>query len=104
MDIKKILVIFILVVAYSIFFWPTLYLYTNTAQNILVRINRITGDAYYFLGDGYWRKISNKENSIELGKSDRKEEKEYTVFKPIELEEEEKTINDIGFIIPSEEK
>lgn len=90
MDIKKILVIFLLVVAYSIFFWPTLYLYTNTAQNILVKINRITGDAYYFLGDGYWRKISHKENSIELGKSDEyepawspSEERKYI---PIELD------------------
>jgi len=102
MDIKKILVIFLLVVAYSIFFWPTLYLYTNTAQNILVKINRITGDAYYFLGDGYWRKISNKENSIELGKSTKKGEKEYTVFKPPESEEEEQTNSSYDYFIPPE--
>ena len=89
MDIKKILVVFLLVVVYSIFFWPTLYLYTSTAQNILVKINRITGDSYYFLGDGYWRKINYKENNVELGKSDKKEEKEYTIFKPLESGEKE---------------
>ena len=61
MDIKKILIIFLLVVVYSIFFWPTLYIHTNTAQNILVRINRITGEAYYFLGGDSWRKISQIE-------------------------------------------
>jgi hypothetical protein len=89
MDIKKILIIFLLVVVYSVFFWPTLYIHTNTAQNILVRINRITGEAYYFLGDGYWRKISHKENNIELGKSGKAVEE---------------LIEETGFIIPSEEE
>ena len=56
MDIKKILIIFLLIIIYSIVFWPTLNIYTHTAQNILVKINRITGEAYYFPGDK-WRKI-----------------------------------------------
>ena len=58
MDIKKILVIFLLIIIYSILFWPTLNIYTHTAQNILVKINRITGEAYYFLPGSNWKKIS----------------------------------------------
>lgn len=64
MDIKKILVIFLLIVIYSILFWPTLNIYTNTTQNILVKINRITGEAYYFIGD-YWRKINYEPLKVE---------------------------------------
>jgi len=60
MDIKKILIIFLLIVIYSILFWPTLNIYTHTCSNILVKINRITGEAYYFPGDK-WRKIEEEE-------------------------------------------
>ena len=60
MDIKKILIIFLLIVIYSILFWPTLNIYTHTYSNILVKINRITGEAYYFPGDK-WRKIGEEE-------------------------------------------
>jgi hypothetical protein len=59
MDIKKILIIFLLIVIYSILFWPTLNIYTHTCSNILVKINRITGEAYYFPGDK-WRKIEEE--------------------------------------------
>ena len=59
MDIRKILIIFLLIVIYSILFWPTLYIYTHTVSNTLVKINRITGEAYYFAGDK-WRKIENE--------------------------------------------
>ena len=72
MDIKKILVIFLLIIIYSILFWPTLNIYTHTAQNILVKINRITGEAYYFLPGSNWKKISYEEYS--------------GGYKPIELE------------------
>lgn len=61
-DIKKILVIFLLITIYSILFWPTLNIYTHTYSNILVKINRITGEAYYFPGDK-WRKINYEEYS-----------------------------------------
>ncbi|HUS49259.1 MAG TPA: hypothetical protein VMZ91_03795 [Candidatus Paceibacterota bacterium] len=58
MDIKKILVIFLLIIIYSILFWPTLNIYTHTVENVLVKINRITGEAYYFLPGSNWKKIS----------------------------------------------
>ena len=74
MDIKKILVIFLLIVIYSILFWPTLNIYTHTYSNILVKINRITGEAYYFPGDK-WRKINYEKSSTEE-----------STYKPIELE------------------
>ena len=74
MDMKKILVIFLLIIIYSILFWPTLNIYTNTYSNILVKINRITGEAYYFSGDK-WRKINYEKSSTEE-----------STFKPIELE------------------
>jgi hypothetical protein len=76
MDIKKILVIFLLIVIYSILFWPTLNIYTHTYSNILVKINRITGEAYYFPGDK-WRKINYEKSSTENIK-----------YEPIELETE----------------
>jgi len=76
MDIKKILVIFLLIIIYSILFWPTLNIYTHTCSNILVKINRITGEAYYFPGDK-WRKINYEKNSAEKSK-----------YVPIELETE----------------
>jgi len=56
MDMKKILIIFLFIVIYSIVFWPTLNIYTHTAQNILVKINRITGESYYCYLDE-WRKF-----------------------------------------------
>ena len=56
MDIKKILIIFLLITIYSIVFWPTLNIYTHTSQNILVKINRITGESYYCTLDE-WHKI-----------------------------------------------
>jgi hypothetical protein len=59
MDMKKILIIFLLIVIYSIVFWPTLTIYTHTAQNILVKINRITGESYYCAYDE-WRKINTE--------------------------------------------
>jgi len=86
MDIKKILIIFLLIVTYSIFFWPILNIYTHTYSNILVKINRITGKAYYFPGDK-WRKINYEKSSTkEYGsvKILENEEKEYdSGFKPI---------------------
>ena len=63
MDMKKILVIFLLIVIYSILFWPTLNIYTHTYSNILVKINRITGEAYYFPGDK-WRKINYEKSGF----------------------------------------
>ena len=59
MDIRKILIIFLLIVIYSILFWPTLNIYTHTCSNALVKINRITGEADWFAGD-HWRKIENE--------------------------------------------
>ena len=59
MDMKKILVIFLLIVIYSILFWPTLNIYTHTTNNILVKINRITGESYYCYLDE-WIKINYK--------------------------------------------
>ena len=78
MDIKKILVIFLLIVIYSILFWPTLNIYTHTYSNILVKINRITGEAYYFPGDK-WRKINYEKIST-------KESTFKPIDKPMELE------------------
>jgi len=71
MDIKKILVIFLLITIYSILFWPTLNIYTHTYSNILVKINRITGESYYCYLDE-WIKINYEEDS--------------SGFKPIEFE------------------
>ena len=73
MDIKKILIIFLLITIYSIVFWPTLNIYTHTSQNILVKINRITGESYYCTYDK-WRRINYEEYS--------------SGFKPLELETE----------------
>ena len=71
MDMKKILIIFLLIVV----FWPTLTIYTHTSQNVLVKINRITGESYYCALDK-WIKI-NYEGAFEPVKEPIKE-KEYT--------------------------
>jgi hypothetical protein len=95
---KTILVISILIVVliFGYFVWPTPYLYTHTAQNILVRINRITGESHYFLPGGGWKKIIEKKNSTEndapkeydpkwLTGEEEEEEKEYSSgFKPLD--------------------
>lgn len=81
MDMKKILVIFLLIAIYSILFWPTLNIYTHTYSNILVKINRITGEAYYFPGDK-WRKINYEKSGFTPIEE---EKKEYdSGFKPLE--------------------
>ena len=51
---KTILIIIILaVLIFGYFVWPTPYQYNHTVQNILVRINRLTGETYYFIpGEG----------------------------------------------------
>ena len=59
MNILKILIIFLLIVIYSVIFWPTLTIYTHTSQNILVKINRITGESYYCTYDK-WIKIKDE--------------------------------------------
>lgn len=59
MNMKIILIIFLLIVIYSILFWPTLNIYTHTYSNILVKINRITGESYYCVLDE-WRKINTE--------------------------------------------
>lgn len=74
MDMKKILVIFLLIIIYSILFWPTLNIYTHTTNNILVKINRITGESYYCYLDE-WIKINYKKSSTEKSN-----------YEPIELE------------------
>ena len=78
MDMKKIFVIFLLIVIYSILFWPTLNIYTHTYSNILVKINRITGEAYYFLGDK-WCRVNYEKSSTE-------ESTFKPIDKPMELE------------------
>lgn len=92
MDVKKILVIFLLIVVYSILFWPTLNIYKNSG-NILVKINRITGETHYFTGDG-WRKINYEYEKSSIEKS---------IYKPIEPETENKT-GSIKFVPYNEEK
>jgi len=87
MDMKKILIIFLLIVIYSIVFWPTLNIYTHTTQNVLVKINRITGESYYCYLDE-WRKF--KPMTYSGG------------FKPIE--EEPKTYSGGVKILGDEEK
>lgn len=98
MDILKILIIFLLIVIYSIVFWPTLNIYTHTAQNILVRINRITGEAYYCTYDK-WQKINTE---IDYGAGvkilgDEKKTNEFVSYEdsinqkePLKLEKENK--------------
>jgi len=87
MDMKKILIIFLLIVIYSIVFWPTLTIYTHTSQNILVKINRITGESYYCVLDE-WRKINTELETKTYSGGVKKlgeEEKVYTGgFKPLE--------------------
>lgn len=56
-----ILVCLIFLISFGIFIWPTIYKYENAHNNILVRINRITGHAAYFSGSK-WSSIESDKN------------------------------------------
>ena len=96
MDIKKILIIFLLIVIYSILFWPTLNIYTHTCSNILVKINRITGEAYYFPGDK-WRKINYEKSSTEKSNYEPIELETKTYSGGVKILEEEEKVYSGGF-------
>lgn len=56
-----ILVCLIFLISFGIFIWPTIYKYEHAHNNILVRINRITGHAAYFSGSK-WSSFESDQN------------------------------------------
>lgn len=48
--------ILVLLILISVFIYPTLHIYMNTINDLPVKINRITGDAWILYPDG-WTKV-----------------------------------------------